>query len=471
MFHPSYEILKTIAHHDERETFLAKSRVTQTEVIIKVLHLSEISHWKSHEQFEREIQTLRYLKHPQIPKYIEHFEIQYQGKALFCVVMEKIRGESLAERIESGVRIHEQEAIALAKSILAPLAYLHSLSPAIIHRDLKPSNIMLDRNNTAYIIDFGAMQGTCRAKHTVAGTFGYMAPEQITGHASVRSDLYNLGVTLLSLLSHLPPEEMPREDLRFNIDKFLNVSPAFCSWLGTLVEPLEKDRFTSAQEALTQLGLDQKSVLKTETDTLSSITPEQGVIKKENDNNNILYTIPAAYQWGSIIGELFFFSCIFLTPFGAIYWILNHFLPVDYARWGNYILSPFFILTLMLWTWLAWGRLKSNLVTAYLCMGQDSLTLQHRWINLLSDKAKTLSYKQIKAIDFDHTYGLLFRHPNEEESELYFEANLSERRWLEVELKAIFQKQLLHKSWENLEKQIQSAKVDSFSIEKLEDNE
>ena len=78
MFYPPYTLLKTIAHHDARETFLALDTKTDTEVIIKALHLSELNHWKNHEQFERELQALIYLKHPQIPKYITHFETSHQ---------------------------------------------------------------------------------------------------------------------------------------------------------------------------------------------------------------------------------------------------------------------------------------------------------------------------------------------------------------------------------------------------------
>lgn len=468
MFYPPYTLLKTIAHHDARETFLALDTKTDTEVIIKALHLSELNHWKNHEQFEREVQALLYLKHPQIPKYITHFETSHQGKMLSCVVIEKINGVSLAERIEKGVRISEPEAIALIQSVLVPLVYLHSLSPPLIHRDIKPSNLMVDANNTAYIIDFGAMQGTAPT-HTVAGTFGYMAPEQITGLASVRSDLYNLGVTLLTLMSHLSPEEMPREDLRFKIDTFLTVSPFLRTGLKTLVEPLEKDRFASAEEALRYFK--KESILLQEQGLPPSENiAQQGRLKKEVAGDHIRYTLPAAYQWGDILGETALFTFILLAPFGGLYWIFNTFLPVTYAQWANYLLSPFFVLIFLLWLWLGASRLKSNVVTASLQFEPNTLTFQHRWFNRFSEKAKTFHYTQIKVIDFNHTYGLLFTGRQAEEFEVYFEATLYERHWLESELKAHFKAHLPHAQWTKLEKRIKRAQAEDFLLEAPEEN-
>jgi serine/threonine protein kinase len=469
VFYPPYRILKTIAHHEGRETFLALNTQTDTEVIIKALHVSQINRWESHEQFEREVQALLYLKHPQIPNYIDHFEACHHEKTLSCVVIEKIAGETLAERIEKGVRISEPEAIAFARSVLVPLIYLHHLSPPLIHRDIKPSNLMVDAENTAYIIDFGAMQGTSLSKHTVAGTFGYMAPEQVTGRASVHSDLYNLGVTLLSLLSHLPPEEMPREDLRFNIDAFLNVSAFFRSWLDTLVEPLAKDRFASAEEALTALDSRTPTKAKPQSQlTKPEVPAHQGRIEKDLQRDRIRYTLPAAYQWGDILSEIFLFTCIFLAPFGAAYWVLNTFLPLTYARWGNYILSPFFALTLLVWAWVGGSRLKSNLVSASLEIGANTLSIQHRWFSRLSEKPKTFNATQIKAIDFNHTYGLLFTSHDDKEFELYFEATLAEKHWLASELKPLLKDRLPREKWAQLERHIQLAQAEDFLLESPE---
>ncbi|HEX4804248.1 MAG TPA: serine/threonine-protein kinase [Myxococcaceae bacterium] len=93
------------------------------------------------------------------------------------------------------------------------LAYIHG--HGLIHRDLKPSNVMVDRERLVRLMDFGlakflADDGAVTAGGRLAGTFRYMAPEQILGERlDSRSDLYSLGVILYELLSGKAPFDAP----------------------------------------------------------------------------------------------------------------------------------------------------------------------------------------------------------------------------------------------------------------------
>ena len=88
---------------------------------------------------------------------------------------------------------------------------------------------------------------------TVVGTFGYMAPEQFRGKAIPATDLYSLGATLLFLLTHRSPAELPVERLKINFRSSIRVSEEFADWLEKTLEPNLEDRFSSASEALNVL--------------------------------------------------------------------------------------------------------------------------------------------------------------------------------------------------------------------------
>ncbi len=138
------------------------------------------------------------------------------------------------------------------------LQYLHELNPPIIHRDIKPQNIIQRDDGHIFLVDFGAVQSVYR--HTVAfgstvvGTYGYMAPEQFQGQACPATDLYGLGATLLNLLTHSSPSELPKKRLKCDFRPYVTVSPVFADWLDRLLEPLAEDRFDSARGAIAALS-------------------------------------------------------------------------------------------------------------------------------------------------------------------------------------------------------------------------
>ena len=88
------------------------------------------------------------------------------------------------------------------------LEYLHTLQPPLLFRDLKPANLMLTRDDEIHLIDFGIARKFDPGqlgKMTVVGTPGYCPPEQYSGRAEPRSDLYALGATLHHLLTGQEP--------------------------------------------------------------------------------------------------------------------------------------------------------------------------------------------------------------------------------------------------------------------------
>ncbi len=239
-------------------TWRGRDLQTGRVVAIKILSMRTVDHWKAIELFEREAKILRHLDHPQIPKYLD-FIAPSPGDDRFVLVQELAAGRTLLDLIEGGWHPTEAEARDVADQLLGILDYLHGRSPAVVHRDIKPANIVRAADGRIALIDFGSVRdrlaGTSDHAST-AGTFGYMAPEQLTGRAEPASDLYGLGATLVHLLSHRSPDQLPQRELRIDFRRAINVSPGFERWLTRMLEPAPEQRFTSAQAARSALHRD-----------------------------------------------------------------------------------------------------------------------------------------------------------------------------------------------------------------------
>ncbi len=238
-------------------TWRGTDLTTGQSVAIKELSIRAVQQWRAIELFEREARVLRNLDHPNIPAYVDFITPDAStGQDTFVLVQALAPGRSLADRIRDGWRATEDEARAIARTLLQVLSYLHGLSPPAIHRDIKPQNIILDDAGQAMLVDFGAVRDTLATESevgSVAGTFGYMAPEQFAGRVSPASDLYGLGATLVHLLSHRAPAELPMQGLRLDFRPFVSVSDPFAAFLDRLLAPSPEERFPSAKAGLDAL--------------------------------------------------------------------------------------------------------------------------------------------------------------------------------------------------------------------------
>ena len=181
---------------------------TGATVAVKELPLRADLDPKRRQLFEREAATLAQLDHPAIPR-LHGQLIAGRGKARSLYLMQDyVEGTSLTAEQERR-RYTEDDVLGIMDEVLGILGYLHGLSPPVIHRDLKPSNLMRRPDGSLALIDFGAVREALRdpdlGGSTVAGTFGYMAPEQFTGDAVPATDIYGLGATAVALLSRKDP--------------------------------------------------------------------------------------------------------------------------------------------------------------------------------------------------------------------------------------------------------------------------
>jgi hypothetical protein len=159
--------------------------------------------------FEREAQLLANLRHPALPKVLDHFS---EGSGMF-LVMEFIPGDDLAVMLERrGRPLPPADVLGFADQILDALNYLHTLSPPVLHRDIKPANLKLISPTHIVLLDFGLAKGkagqmTAAENKSVHGYSPNYSPlEQMQGTGTdERSDLYSLGATLYHLLTNVKP--------------------------------------------------------------------------------------------------------------------------------------------------------------------------------------------------------------------------------------------------------------------------
>jgi serine/threonine protein kinase len=208
-----YLVVRPIGKGGMGAVYLAKDQRLRSTVALKETFFEDEHLRKA---FEREAALLANLRHPALPRVIDHFN-EDQGQFL---VMEFIGGEDLEEMFKSRQGAFSQkEVLGWADQLLDALDYLHTQEPPIIHRDIKPQNLKLTSRGQIVLLDFGLAKGSAGEMSKVAGTgsiLGYTptyAPlEQIhsTG-TDPRSDLYSLSATLYHLLTGAtPPDALSR---------------------------------------------------------------------------------------------------------------------------------------------------------------------------------------------------------------------------------------------------------------------
>ena len=216
---------------------------------IKELPLRDGLDPKRQQLFEREADILAQLDHPAIPR-LHGRLIAGHGKARALFLLQDfVEGTSLQAE-QARRRYAEPDILAILEEVVDILAYLHGLSPPVIHRDLKPSNIMRRPDGRLALIDFGAVRDALRdpglGGSTVAGTFGFMAPEQFAGDASPATDIYGLGATAVALLSRQDPAALHDRSGTFAWEPHVRLSPGLTALLRRMLDPDPQRRLPDA---------------------------------------------------------------------------------------------------------------------------------------------------------------------------------------------------------------------------------
>jgi eukaryotic-like serine/threonine-protein kinase len=260
-----YEIVSTIGTGGMGVVYRARDIRLGREVAIKVMAPHVAADPAMRGRFETEARAVASLSHPGI---LSIYELG-MSEGLPFAVMELLQGENLRARLAGGP-LPWREAAEIAAAVADALAAAHD--KGIVHRDLKPENVFLTSDGTVKILDFGlAVQRTGAlfdgesptvvptAQGIVVGTFGYMAPEQVTGgQVDGRTDIFALGCVLFEMLTGRrmftgeTPQEVLAGVLRDSAPDLSTLDPLAPHAIGAIGRrSLERDpahRFTSAQE-------------------------------------------------------------------------------------------------------------------------------------------------------------------------------------------------------------------------------
>ena len=203
-----FELTDLVARSNMSSIFKANDRKSGQSVAVKIPLMALESDIAGYERFQREEEIGARLNHPAILKVIK-----VEGpKSRPYLVMEFLEGKTLSEVLSKRKKLSEGEALAYASTICDALEYLHV--NGIAHRDPKPQNIMVCKDGTLRLFDFGIARVETARRLTFVGltpalgTPDYISPEQVRGkRGDHRSDIYSLGAILYELVTGSTPFE------------------------------------------------------------------------------------------------------------------------------------------------------------------------------------------------------------------------------------------------------------------------
>lgn len=210
-FFPGYELLEEIHQGGQGVVYKAVQQATKRTVALKVLLAGPFSSARQRHRFEREIDLVAGLEHPNIVTLYDSGVTQ-DDRHYFA--MEYIHGTALNAYL-SEKAFSVEETLRLFLKICVAVNYAHQ--HGVIHRDLKPGNICIDADGEPHVLDFGlakvagpdlssGVPVTLTGEFT--GTLAYASPEQTQGDPKlidIRSDVYSLGVILYEMLTGKSP--------------------------------------------------------------------------------------------------------------------------------------------------------------------------------------------------------------------------------------------------------------------------
>jgi len=203
-----FEIKKELGIGSFGKVCLVKHKKTKAEYALKIINKLDKINQEDKAYFNREVEIMYKLNHPNIIKLYSHFE---DNNNCYILMQYIPKGSAYDLIPKNGKKQENLKLVAsIIKDLLNALYYLHNMNPKIIHRDIKPENILLDENNKAYLIDFGWSNYLInhRKRNSICGSPFYLSPEMVNeiGHDET-NDIWCIGVLLFELITGKVPFE------------------------------------------------------------------------------------------------------------------------------------------------------------------------------------------------------------------------------------------------------------------------
>ena len=201
-----YEIIEKLGKGGMGSVYRVEDTKLKQEVALKLIKPEIAMDKKTIERFRNELKTARTIRHKNVCGMYDLGE----SEGTHFITMEYVRGEDLKSFIRRSGKLAVGTAARIAEQVCEGLSEAHKLG--VVHRDLKPANIMIDRDGSVRIMDFGIARSLreegITAEGVVVGTPRYMSPEQLEGEeVDQRSDIYSLGIIMHEMATgRVPPE-------------------------------------------------------------------------------------------------------------------------------------------------------------------------------------------------------------------------------------------------------------------------
>lgn len=195
-----YRVIEKIGVGGMAVVYRCKDEKLGRDVTVKILKEEYASDDKFKQRFKSEAYSVARLSHPNIVNVYDSGE----ENGICYIVMEYVDGMTLKEVIEQSAPLSSVTVLSIASQISSALMNAHKNH--IIHRDIKPQNVLVARDGTVKVTDFGIAKGvsesTLTAKSDSLGSVYYLSPEQARGgYVDERSDIYSLGITMFEMIT------------------------------------------------------------------------------------------------------------------------------------------------------------------------------------------------------------------------------------------------------------------------------
>ena len=253
-----YKIIGKIGSGGMANVYLAQDLILERQVAVKMMSLTfnEDEESDNLRRFQREALSSTELIHPNI---VNIYDVG-EGEQPY-IVMEYVEGTDLKKYIQENHPIPYSKVIKIMSQILSVISYAHR--NGVIHRDIKPHNILIDKEGTVKITDFGIAvalsQNSITQTNSILGSVQYISPEQARGNmVTKQSDIYSLGIVLYEMLTGVVPFE-GESAVSVALKHFQSPIPSLREFDTRIPQPLEnvvlraaakdaKDRYGSVSE-------------------------------------------------------------------------------------------------------------------------------------------------------------------------------------------------------------------------------
>ena len=254
-----YQLKKLIGSGGMANVFEAEDLEENRIVAVKLLKKEYLTNEEFVRRFRNESRVISVLDHPNIVKV---YDVNFTGEDQY-IVMEYIDGVTLNQYIHHQGQLRWKDAVHFLRQILQALQHAHD--HGVVHRDIKSQNIMLLRDGTIKVMDFGiarfAREDIRSGRNKAIGSVHYISPEQACGEESdAKSDIYSVGVLLYEMLSgSVPfdgdtPEEVAMKHIHEKPTPLHQLNPEIPIGLCEICDKaMQKDknmRYRSAKEML-----------------------------------------------------------------------------------------------------------------------------------------------------------------------------------------------------------------------------